>query len=128
MVSRKIAALDFIKRYFAEWGHSPSLAELGAALGVSKPRASELVEQLSVEKQILHTRGKRRGIALIDPAGEMSQADALLRLRALGWAIDNGGKAVAPPSLTNPELSHLPLLDHDPARDTGVGQDDGTSD
>jgi hypothetical protein len=38
------------------------------------------VEQLSQEKQILHTRGMRRGIRLIDRGDEMSQADMLLRL------------------------------------------------
>lgn len=124
MVSRKLIALDFIKRYFAEWGASPSLDEIAASLSVSKQRANELVRQLSTEAQIRHTKGKHRGIELVEPGAAMSQAEALLRLRELGWRVHNDVKAVDPP-LTNIELPNLPLLDHDPARDIGVGISDG---
>lgn len=131
MVSRKLLALDFIKSYFARWGASPSLDEIAAALEVSKQRAHELVQQLSEEAQIRHTRGKRRGIELVDPAQQMSQADALLRLRELGWRVSNDEKIIEPnppevqPPLTKAELPSLPFLDHDPERDIGVGNGHG---
>ncbi len=84
MRSRKLAALDFIKGYFARWGHSPSHSEIGAALNVSRQRARELVEQLSDEQQIRKVAGKARGIRLVETAEEMSIADAVLRLRQAG--------------------------------------------
>jgi SOS-response transcriptional repressor LexA len=112
MRSRKLQALDFIKRYFAQWGQSPSLDEIAGALGVSKQRAAELVHQLSLDLQIRRVRGKTRGITLIDRSEEISEADVLLRLAGLGWQL-------AP--LTENGLPALPVLDHDPGRDIGVG-------
>lgn len=116
MNSRKLQALDFIKRYFAEWGHSPSLDEIGAHLGVSKQRASELVHQLCVDKSIEITAGRRRGIRLVDRGEEISEADLLVRLRERGWRIVAGtrsGGVVALPTLTETGLTGLPRLDHE---------------
>ena len=116
MRSRKLQALTFVKRYFAIWGKSPTLSEIAAALGVSIKRAHELVEQLSDEEQLRRIRGKRRGIELIDRGEEFSEADALLRLRALGWAIDEEVQRVGktqPPlarPLTEKGLPDLPYL------------------
>jgi len=110
MRSRKLQALDFIKRYFAQWGHSPSLDEIGAELGVSKQRANELVGQLSLEQQIRRVSGKKRGIELVDPKEEISEADALLRLRQLGWILPETSLSVR--TLTETGLNDLPRLDH----------------
>lgn len=122
MCSRKLIALDFVKRYFAEWGASPSLDEIAAALGVSKQRAAELVRMLSADGQLLHTAGKRRGLRLVEYVEQMSQADALLRLRDLGWIVHNCERSVSRKpggdrSLTNKALPPLPVLDHDPSTD-----------
>lgn len=133
MRSRKLQALDFIKGYFAEHGGSPSLSEIAAKLGVSRQRAHELVEQLAAEELILHTPGKPRGLALVEPTEELSQGDALLRLKGLGWVVDNEARtvgqslvdAVAP--LTNVELLMLPLLDHKPDQDIDGTDRSGTS-
>lgn len=117
MRSRKLQALDFIKRYFAEWGASPSLEEIGGALGVSRQRASELVHQLSKDLQIEHIAGKRRGITLIDRTDRISVADALLKLSEAGWVINNlsfDDLNDDPDSLTKNGLPLLPVLDHDP--------------
>jgi SOS-response transcriptional repressor LexA len=119
MRSRKLQALDFIKGYFAQWGASPSLSEIGAALGISRQRASKLVGQLSREAQIRKAAGKGRGITLPDDAGgAIGEASLLVRLAALGWRIDPG-------ALTERRLSGLPVLDHPRADEVGVGNHDG---
>jgi hypothetical protein len=139
MSSRKLQALDFIKRYFAKWGHSPTLGEIGAHLGVSPKRAHDLVHQLAIEKMIEHISGKARGIRLVDRGQQLSEADVLLRLSSLGWTIGTGG-VIEPPiaaafphrrgaecpvptapgdracgPLTEKELPLVAELDHDPA-------------
>lgn len=96
MRSRKLQALDFIKRYFASWSKSPTLGELAAELGVSPKRAHDLVHQLSNDRQ-LEVTGRTRGIRLRDPVDELSEADVLLRLRGLGWKVALDGRLVPPP-------------------------------
>jgi SOS-response transcriptional repressor LexA len=110
MRSRKLQALDFIKRYYAEWGHSPSLAEIGAELGVTKQRVSSLIAQLSIDRQIEVTSGKTRGIKLVDQGEQLSEADVLLRLQQLGWRVDPAARLFGP--LTEKGLPELPFLDH----------------
>ena len=123
MSSRKLQALDFIKRYFAQWGHSPTLGELSAELGVSAKRAHDLVHALAEQQMIRHTAGKTRGIELIDRAAGLSEADVLLHLAAMGWTVAHGGFVLhapgAPPGgvfpvqqLTEKGLHALPMLDH----------------
>jgi SOS-response transcriptional repressor LexA len=134
MSSRKVQALDFIKRYFAEWGRSPSLGEIGAGLGVSRQRAHELVAQLTAEAYIRNTVGQRRGLRLVDPKQEVSVADALLVLQREGWKVFNDVQFVALPlgelaePLTFPELPEAAELDHIPAIELGAGRNDGTDD
>jgi hypothetical protein len=96
MSSRKLLALDFIKRYFAQWGRSPTLGELGAALGVSTKRAHDLVQSLASDRAIEHLAGKTRGIRLPDRAEELSEADVLVRLAALGWTVEDGNRLMPP--------------------------------
>lgn len=112
MRSRKLQALDFIKRYFAMFGHSPSYDEIAAALGVSKQRAAELVARLSAEAQIERVAGKVRSIGLPGRGAELSEADVLLRLKELGWAIAGDARTVTAP-LTEKRLTELPFLDHE---------------
>lgn len=97
MSSRKLLALDFIKRYFAQWGNSPTLGELAAALDVSTKRAHDLVHQLAQEQMIRRISGKTRGIELVDRGEELSEADVLVRLAKLGWTIGAGNQVVQPP-------------------------------
>jgi SOS-response transcriptional repressor LexA len=101
MRSRKLQALDFVKRYWARWGHSPTYSEIAAEIGVSSQRARELVVQLSDERQLEILRGKTRGIRLIDRREEISEADVMIRLAQLGWHIGDladvdAGAAQAP--------------------------------
>jgi len=120
MRSRKLQALDFIKRYFLEHGGSPSTSELAAALGVSKQRASVLIHELAEDQMIGRVAGKYRGLSLIEKGDETSEADVLLRLQREGWQI-NGGER----TLTKTGLPPLPELFHVPGRDSGAGNGDG---
>lgn len=126
--SRKLIALDFIRRYFVQYGESPSLDEIGAALEVSKQRASELVEQLSQDEQLYRIAGKRRGIRLHDRTAELSEAEVLVRLAEMGWTVRDGDRLLQPP-LTETGLMDLPFLDHKPGdkdrAGSPYGQEDG---
>lgn len=126
--SRKQAALEFIKRHFAERGASPSFGEIAAALDTNTSRVSAIVHQLARDGQILFTPGKHRGIAMPDPAMQISRGDLLLALRQAGFIVDDDVlKAVppAPPTVTNPSLPLIPELDHIPDVEIGGGQNDG---
>lgn len=94
--SRKLQALDAIKRYYAQWGHSPTLGELSALLGISAKRAHDLVHQLAVSKMIEHQRGKARGIRLLDPLDGLSEADVLVMLARRGWVVGKAGRILDP--------------------------------
>lgn len=123
MRSRKLQALDFIKRYFAEWQQSPTLGEIAAALSISVKRSHELVGQLVREGEIARAAGRSRGIALIDRAEELSEAEVLARLAQLGWKIAGPDRTIAAP-LMDRGLNDLPLLDHKDDQDFGVGAAD----
>lgn len=141
MSSRKLQALDFIKRYFAGWGHSPTLGELAAELDVSTKRAHDLVHQLSVDKMIEVTVGKTRGIRLVERGEELSQADILVLLARRGWTVGVADSVVRPPegqpgasqelneellrTLTEKGLPDVAELDHVASLDEDEGS--GTS-
>lgn len=148
MSSRKLQALDFVKRYFAQWGQSPTLSELGAELGISSKRAHDLVHQLAREEMIEHITGKPRGIRLLDRSEELSEADVLVMLSRLGFTIGKEGLVVQPPrhgngpvqeltdrllrTLTDKGLHGLPFLDHEEpdseAGEAGIhGQGEGAA-
>jgi hypothetical protein len=114
MSSRKLQALAFIKRYFVDWGYSPTLGEIGAGLSVSRKRAHELVEALADDGMITVTPGKTRGIHLVDRTEELTEHDVLTRLLAEGWTIGDGSRIILPPGqgVTENGLFLLPLLDH----------------
>jgi SOS-response transcriptional repressor LexA len=123
MRSRRLIALDFIKRYWAEWGDSPSLSEIAAKLDITRQRANQLVDQLVEQGLILRTPGKRRGLSLVERP-PISRADALLALRELGVKMDQDFLRTGLEPLTNNGLALVPELDHDPALDVGVGFND----
>lgn len=126
MRSRKLQALDFVKRYFAQWGYSPSHSEIAAELDVSKKRVRELINQLARERMIDVVAGKHRGIILPE-GGEISEAEVLVRLARAGWAISCEDKSLMPPGAApfpKKGLLTLPFLDHKPDA-TGEGSSDG---
>ncbi|WP_267348709.1 hypothetical protein [Sphingomonas sp. GM_Shp_2] len=128
IVSRKLQALRFIKQFYAEWGSSPSLEEIGAGLGVSRQRAHALVCKLAADRLIVRRPGNR-GILLPDPALMMSRSDALLLLQAGGWKVTVDGANVGIPAcdvwpLTESGLPLIAELDHIPAVEPGGFHDD----
>lgn len=112
--------LDFIKRYFAEFGQAPSLGEMASHMDISRQSAAELVGKLHREGRVIRSPGLRRGLRLPDRADEISQGDALLRLRELGWIVNNDALTLIHASiaggegLTTIRLPGVPELDHDP--------------
>jgi SOS-response transcriptional repressor LexA len=120
MSSRKLQMLDVINRYFAHWGYSPTIGELGAALRVNRKRAHALVHQLKADGLIDVLPGQTRGIRLIDLSDQVSEGQALALLRAMGWVVN--GEAVERPiaqafaeGATEKGLFGLPILDFNPA-------------
>lgn len=141
MSSRRLQALDFIKRYYLQWSQSPTLGEISAELGISAKRAHELVHQLVAQGLIEHVAGKTRGIRLVDPGEELSEVDVLVRLLGLGWRIGLGDRVLQPPgaepatmhatlfhALTKKGLHLLPQLDHDLANLGEAGTDGSKED
>ncbi len=128
IVSRKLQALRFIKEFYAEWASSPSLEEIGAALGVSRQRAHALICKLEADRLIVRRPGNR-GILLPDPALMMSRSDALLLLQASGWKVSIDGANLGLPAndiwpLTENGLPLIAELDHIPDVVPGAFNDD----
>jgi SOS-response transcriptional repressor LexA len=102
--SRKDQAYDFIKRYILREGRSPTMEDVGAALGVSDTRAKALVKKLSAEKMIVRPAGGQRAITI---PGLLEQ-HLIEQLRAQGVIVDEDflidGVARAFPK------GHLPLV------------------
>lgn len=134
MSSRKVRVHDFVKRYFARWGTSPTLGEIGAGCGITRTHAHRLIHELADEKMIELAAGKARGIRLRERSDELSEADALVLLSELGWTIGDGNKVINPrglaaafPMLDHPDVTDsrlLPFLDHSDDR-SAKGESEG---
>lgn len=107
--SRRLEAFDFIRTYIVHHGHSPSMEDVRAALGVSKTRAKALVHQLAVAKMIERVPGAQRGISIPGLVREL----VLEELRREGYVVNKDVLTGGP----CPQ-GHLPLiaiLEHVPA-------------
>lgn len=118
MASRKLQALDFITRYLARWGGSPSYDEIAAELGVGKTRARALVRQLQRDGAIARVSGQRRGIELVQGSDRASLAGAILELRRRGFRVDEDILSLSPPCTNAPlpvpiALDHIPDIEFD---------------
>jgi len=114
----KRLTLEFIKRYWAEFGSSPSYGEIAAELGTNRERVRVIVQQLGRAGEVVLTGGAR-GILLPDLADRFSESDALRRLRELGWSHELG--RLFPPQriLTNSTMPMLAELNHIPDVEIG---------
>lgn len=104
MVSRKLAALAFIRDYIEQRGASPSLGEIAQALGVDdRKTAMKAVRALERDGHILRRPGPR-GIMLPDRI-----AEALRQLRQAGFVVNED---ILHPgaALSRATLSPLPLV------------------
>ena len=62
LTSRENDAYEFIKQFRIANKFSPSLREIGDGLGVSYPRAKQLVDLLQKKGRAIYTPGKNRTI------------------------------------------------------------------
>lgn len=120
MTARKHLVLAFIKRYFATHGESPTLGEIAEGANTNRTRVHAAVRRLELEEKVGRIPGKARGLTLPDSAERISLADALLRLRAAGYIVDEDVFRVDS-IVTNTMLPPLPMLDH--IAGTGTGGD-----
>jgi SOS-response transcriptional repressor LexA len=100
-MSRKAQALAYISDYLVRNGHSPSIVDIGRALGVSRTRAKALLHQLAVDRMIERAPGAQRAISV--PG--LKTRIAVEQLREAGWSVDEDiQRAEAFPQ------EHLPLV------------------
>jgi SOS-response transcriptional repressor LexA len=70
---RQRQALDFIAAYQSEQGGvSPTLDEIGAALGIRKTNVHALLKSLAAEGRITFGQYRRRSIEIVSPAVDLS--------------------------------------------------------
>ena len=85
MRGRAQLALEAIRRHRYAYGCSPSLRELGAAIGVTSPaRVSAIVRQLDAAGLVIRRRSDARGITLPRPLDNHATSELLLELAARG--------------------------------------------
>jgi hypothetical protein len=84
--NRRVNALEFIRRYFVDRGASPSLKEIGDAVGVSPQAACGIVTHLVGRGEILRGTG-HRSIRLPVKADELSDSELVLLARRRGMLI-----------------------------------------
>jgi SOS-response transcriptional repressor LexA len=89
--NRRVNALEFIRRYFVERGASPSLKEIGDAIGTSPQAACGIVHILAKRGDILLGEG-RRSIRLPDRAEELSDSELVLLARRRGLLVIRDGR------------------------------------
>lgn len=83
----RVAALEAIRRHFADYGRAPSYAELGARIGLAAQRIGAILRDLEASRYIALDHG-RRGIHLLrQPLGEVATSELLLELQARGLAV-----------------------------------------
>ena len=96
MASQRLLVLDYVRDYLTRWGASPSYGEIGAHLGIDRTIVRRALRSLERDGLVLRTPGPR-GLAL--PGAE---ADAIRKLRAMGWTIDAAAARVTKETLLPP--------------------------
>jgi DNA-binding MarR family transcriptional regulator len=114
--SRKAQAYQYICDYIVARGHSPAMIDIARGLGISKPRAKQLVDQLAIDGTIERLSGAQR--AIVVPG--LEQRAAIARLRSLGFTVDEDVFRIEPPALPKDNLSLVVIIEH-------LGEDDESS-
>ncbi len=96
MASQRLLVLDFVRRYIARWGFSPSQGEIAAGLDVHRDRVRRAVRSLVRDGMLLRGAASR-GLAL--PGAE---AEAVRQLQGAGWTIDAAARRAAKAPLLPP--------------------------
>lgn len=94
--SRRVLALEFIRRYFRDYGQSPSFGEIAAGLNIPTSRVGAIVEELEHRGEIIRATGQTRGIMLPEAIHQLSDSQVQLILIRRGWIVV--GVNDAPPS------------------------------
>ncbi|WP_156679363.1 LexA family protein [Sphingomonas profundi] len=110
---RRDQALAFIIERIARSGTSPSFDEIGRHLGVSKPRARELVGELIDRGIIEKTPGAQRSLKVLDVARSRVLLESTLR--SIGWVVVGPHQAMRP--FPQDKLPLLPAFEHLPEQD-----------
>jgi hypothetical protein len=110
---RRTEALAYIIERIVRSGTSPSSGDIGRALGVSRTRAQQLVDQLIVEKVLGRAPGSR-SLQVIDMT--YSRHIIVEKLRALGVTVAEPMGDLQPP-LSFEQLPILPPFEHLPDPD-----------
>ncbi len=108
---RRDEALAYIIDRLVKTGTSPSYDEIGRELGVSKPRARELVDQLIADGVLEKTPGAMRGLRVRDVAHAREMAGEFAR--RLGWIVAAPLGQLQPP-FPQVQLPMLPPFKHLP--------------
>lgn len=135
--SRRVLALDFIRRFFIVHGSSPSFGEIASALDVPRQRAAAIVRHLADGGEIGWTRGLARSITLPRRLASFATDELLLELQDRGYFAEL--RPVVEPIATlavtalvqgvsNQELHLIDQIDHLDISTAGDGDDgDGGS-
>lgn len=100
MASFRVLVLRFVRRYFTDYGLSPSQGEITRALDVSRSRVREAIRSLTDDGLLLRVPGER-GLRLPD------ERDAALRtLRELGYQVEDGTVRPLSALHQHPELDY----------------------
>jgi DNA-binding GntR family transcriptional regulator len=108
---RRDQALAFIIDRIVRTSICPTLDEISQALGVSKPRVRELIDQLVDAGLIERTVGTQRNLRVRDVAHCRSMLE--VSLRRLGWATVGAAGSLEPP-LPKVQLPMLAPFEHIP--------------
>lgn len=116
MASLKRQVVSVVLRYRERWGQSPSYAEIGGAMGISKSTARDAVRR-AIRDRLLQRPAGRGGLvagAAWWPSPDEVEA-MIAQLRAAGvilpaGAIDADGRTICPLPLVS-ELEHIDVDD-----------------
>ncbi|WP_132910258.1 hypothetical protein [Sphingomonas sp. BK235] len=108
--------MAFITSYLVRTGHSPSIGDIAAGLGVGRTRAKALVHQLATLKMIDRVPGSQRAISV---PGLFEQL-VVEKLRQEGWKVDRDIEVEPCPQ---EHLSLVAILEHVPAIAVGGSGD-----
>ena len=109
---RRDEALAYIVDRLVKTGTSPSYDEIGRQLGVSKPRARELVDELIAGGVIEKTPGAMRGLRVRDVVRAREIAADFAR--SLGWTVAAPMALDLQPPFPQVQLPMLPPFEHLP--------------
>ena len=113
MASFRNLVLGFVRRYLAEHGVSPSYGEIAAGVGSHRVRVHRAIKVL-VRDQLLERRPGPRGLMLPN-----ARSEAMRKLAALGWYVDEARGLAIEPGVTHCILPMVPVLDYPAYRSAG---------